>query len=180
MHTQHHNNDHDHEIYFSRSLLLLKLKKMSMSVNGEKGAKGYRYRSKDDKVHERKMKKLQKDLLFFKVSSMKKKNRGREERLRHLKQIKGIREEIARELKSTVARKERENGYMQKALARLDQMKKEKERLEKISEDKERRDKEQKQRKQEQEQEQEQEQKQEQEEKEKEKEKAKAKAKDGK
>jgi len=80
-----------------------------MSVNGEKGAKGYRYRSKDDKVHERKMKKLQKDLLFFKVSSMKKKNRGREERLRHLKQIKGIREEIARELKSTVARKEREN-----------------------------------------------------------------------
>jgi len=116
-----------------------------MSVNGEKGAKGYRYRSKADKVHERKMKKLQKDLLFFKVSSMKKKNRGREERLRHLKQIKGIREEIARELKSTVARKERENGYMQKALARLDQMKKEKERLEKISEDKERRDKEQKQ-----------------------------------
>ena len=97
-----------------------------MSVNGEKGAKGYRYRSKDDKVHERKMKKLQKDLLFFKVSSMKKKNRGREERLRHLKQIKGIREEIARELKSTVARKERENGYMQKALARLDQMKKRK------------------------------------------------------
>jgi hypothetical protein len=136
-------------IYFSRPLLKLKLKKMS--VNGEKGAKGYRYRSKADKVHERKMKKLEKDLLFFKVSSMKKKNRGREERLRHLKQIKGIREEIVRELKSTVDRKERENGYMQKALAKLDEMEKEKKRLEKISEDKERRDKEQ--RKQEQEQE---------------------------
>jgi len=100
----------------------------------------------------KKMKKLEKDLLFFKVSSMKKKNRGREETLRHLKQIKGIEQEIVRELKSTVDRKERENGYMQKALTRLEEMKKEKERLEKISEDKERKrkdDKEKEQRKQE-------------------------------
>ena len=98
-----------------------------------------RYQSKEDKAHDKKMKKLKKDLVFFKVTLPE--NRG--ETNEHLKQTKAVLEEIKREMKSNDERMQRENAYMKRALTRLEEMKKEKERLEKISEERERKNKEQ-------------------------------------
>lgn len=101
------------------------------------------YKTKEDKAHDKKMGKLRKDLVFFKVFSTLPENRGGQERHETLKQTKAILEQMKKEVKSTAERKERENAYMRIAVTRLEEMKKEKERLEKISEDKERKNKEQ-------------------------------------
>ena len=71
------------------------------------------YKTKEDKAHEKKMGKLRKDLVFFKVVNTLPDNTGGQERHETLKQTKAV----------------------------LEEMKKEKERLEKISEDKERKNK---------------------------------------
>ena len=96
-----------------------------------------RYKSKEDKAHEKKMKKLKKDLVFFKVTVPE----NREERNQNLNQTKAVLEEMKREMEINDERKKRENAYMKRALTRLEEMKKEKERLEKISEDRERKNK---------------------------------------
>jgi hypothetical protein len=99
------------------------------------------YKTKEDKAHEKKMKKLKKDLVFFKVVNTLPDNTGGQERHETLKQTKAVLDEMKKEVQSTTERKETENAYMRIALTRLEEMKKEKERLEKISEDKERKNK---------------------------------------
>jgi len=99
------------------------------------------YKTKEDKAHEKKMKKLKKDLVFFKVVNTLPDNTGGQERHETLKQTKAVLDEMKREVQRTTERKETENAYMRIAVTRLEEMKKEKERLEKISEDKERKNK---------------------------------------
>ncbi len=101
-----------------------------MAANGEKG--NDKPFHKDDKEHAKKMKNLGKDLIFFKLTM---ENKGREETLRHNEQIKGIKEEMVRELKSNVDRKVRENSNLQKALNRLEKMKADKEKETKKNEE---------------------------------------------
>ena len=101
------------------------------------------HKTKEDKAHDKKMKKLKKDLVFFKVVNSLPENRGGQERRENLKQTKAVLEAMKNEVQSTTERKEAENAYMRRAVSRLEEMQKEKERLEKISEDRERKNKEQ-------------------------------------
>lgn len=99
------------------------------------------YKTKEDKAHDKKMKKLKKDLVFFKVVNSLPENTGGQERRENLKQTKAVLEAMKKEVQSTTERKETENAYMRIAVTRLEEMQKEKERLENISEDKERKNK---------------------------------------
>ncbi len=75
----------------------------------------------EDIKHTEKMKKLEKDVRYFKL--MEKRSVGRE-RYRCLEQIKNIEEEILRLMKANIAKKQRENENMEKAPQNIIQMKK--------------------------------------------------------
>jgi hypothetical protein len=68
------------------------------------------------------MKKLAKDLKFYKISL---KNKQGEEKLRIWQQIKSVGEETVKELKKRVEKKKTEKENMQKALRMLERMEKE-------------------------------------------------------
>jgi len=77
---------------------------------------------KDEEDHQKKMKKLAKDLKFYKISL---KNKQGEEKLRIWQQIKSVDEEIVKELKRNVEKKKKQNENMLKVLRTLDKMEKE-------------------------------------------------------